>query len=103
MLVVRGVNVFPTAVRTVLMNFLDELTGQYQIVLETPPPLQTILVRAEHRAPGSVAAGDAFQQRLLESFRSQMNISPRLDFVPAGSLPRTEGKTNLCVKNYRNP
>jgi phenylacetate-CoA ligase len=103
MLVVRGVNVFPTAVRVVLMKFLDELTGQYQIVIETPPPLQTILVRIEYRGTGKVALHDRLRERLLENFRSQMSISPKIEFVPEGTLPRTEGKTKLSVKSYKNP
>lgn len=35
---VRGVNVFPTAIADVLAAFGDLLTGEFQIVLDTPPP-----------------------------------------------------------------
>ena len=100
MLVVSGVNVFPSAVQAVLMTCLDQLTGAYQIVLETPPPLRTILVRAEYRGCTRGAVRQALQKRLLAAFRTQMGLGPRIELVPQGTLLRSKGKTKPILRSY---
>jgi phenylacetate-CoA ligase len=102
MLVVRGVNVYPGAIRAVLARYLDKLTLQFQIVIETPPPLQTILVRAERLGHMSKAACVNLTKRLGEDFRAQLGTGLRVELVPVGTLPRSEGKTKLIVRSYLN-
>jgi phenylacetate-CoA ligase len=102
MLVVRGVNVHPGAVRTVLARYLDKLTLQFQIVVETPPPLQTILVRAERLGRVSKAACANLTKRLREDLRTQLGTGLRVELVPLGTLSLSEGKARLIVRSYLN-
>ena len=46
MVVVRGLNMFPTMVAAVIGAF-PELSGDYRIVLDAPPPHDTLPVQAE--------------------------------------------------------
>src|SRR5207249_11757707 len=48
MLIVKGINVFPSAVETVLAEMQPDLTGAFQIVLPRPSPLEVLSIRAEH-------------------------------------------------------
>lgn len=98
MLVVRGVNVFPCAVRTAVTRFKGRLSGQFQIVLETPPPLQSFVVRAECQRPMAKPARSRLAARLLGCLRHGLGVSPTVDLVPPGSLPRTEGKAGIIVR-----
>ncbi|MEW6221008.1 MAG: phenylacetate--CoA ligase family protein [Thermodesulfobacteriota bacterium] len=89
MIVVKGLNVFPSAVAGVVNEHLGELTGAYEIVISRHNPVQRFLVRAEARAE---AAADC-HARLLAALTRRLTIRPELELLPAGSLPRTEGKS----------
>ncbi len=49
MLVVKGVNVFPNAIKEILSEYMDFVNGEYQIVLEAPPPLEALKIKIEYR------------------------------------------------------
>jgi phenylacetate-CoA ligase len=95
MLIVRGVNVFPTAVREVVAAFAPRVSGRIVVVPERPgvtqdPPLP---VRVE------LAQGAAADESLAESIRARLRetliVSTRIDLAPWGSLQRSEYKSTL--------
>ena len=96
---VRGVNVFPTAIAEALASF-PELSGEFQIVLDTPPPYNQLPLRVElaHNLPD----GDAYNMNalLVKTLQERLNFRAALEFVPPGTLPRTQGKTSRVVKRY---
>jgi phenylacetate-CoA ligase len=88
MLIVRGVNVYPTQVEAILLE-LGELTPNYRIVVDRPGTLDEATVEIEVGA--SVLAGEDLRkraERLLEQ-----NVGCRIEVVlkPPGTLPRSEG------------
>lgn len=97
---VRGVNVFPTAIAEVLASFPDELSGEFQIVLDTPPPYNQLPLRVEYAS--TVVADTLFDlnARLIRTLQERLNFRAAIDLVPHGTLPRTEGKTSRVVKKY---
>jgi phenylacetate-CoA ligase len=100
MLHVRGVNVFPTAVGNTLANFSDRLSGEFQIIVDHPPPHQYLRVRvelAQNLAPGQV--GDLPQQ-IIQALREQLNFRAEPELVPYRTLPRTEQKARRVIKTY---
>ena len=95
MLIVRGVNVFPSAVREVVNGFQPRVSGHI-LVRPTAPG-----VKQEPPLPVAVElAPDARQdQALAESIRERLRavlvVQTQVDLVPHGSLQRSEYKSKL--------
>lgn len=97
MIVVRGLNMFPTMVAAVVNGF-PELSGDYRIVLDTPPPHHVLPVQAE-LAKGQSDDG-TLVQRLEAELKSKLGATGRVTIVPHGTFPVTEGKTRRVIRSY---
>src|SRR6202158_2350707 len=103
MLIVLGVNVFPSALRDIVSSFYPQMTGEVQILLDQPgpgvkPPLRVV---AEY---GSAVHDQAVLQKKVEDkIKSGRSVSSTLQLVPAGTLPRFEMKGRLIRKLYEDP
>lgn len=97
---VRGVNVFPTAIAEVLAYFHDELSGEFQIVLDTPPPYNQLPLRVELAHPISADAFENLNAQLVRALQERLNFRATIEFVPRGTLPRTESKTSRVVRTF---
>jgi len=95
MVVVRGLNVFPTMVSAVLSGFV-ELSGEYRILLPGPAPYDRLPVRAELAAAGPAREGLA--QEVEAAIKRGIGATAAVTLVPANSLPRTEGKTRRVIR-----
>jgi phenylacetate-CoA ligase len=95
MLIVRGVNVFPSAVREVVGAFAPRVSGH---ILVKP---QAAGVKQEPPLPVSVelAPGTAADAELAEAIRERLRnvlvVQTRVELVPPGSLGRSEYKSKL--------
>ncbi len=95
MLIVRGVNVFPSAIREVVNQFRPDVSG---VMLVRPtqqgvqqlPPLPVHVEAAEGSSPGA-RLGEAIEGAI----REKLVVTTRVEIVPFGSLPRTDYKTKL--------
>jgi phenylacetate-CoA ligase len=95
MLIVRGVNVFPSALREVVNTFRPDVSG---IMLVRPtkqgvqqlPPLPLHIEVAEGSAPGAGLAA-----AIEKAIRDRLVVTTKVEIVPFGSLPRTDYKTRL--------
>jgi phenylacetate-CoA ligase len=95
MLIVRGVNVFPSAVREVVSTFTREVSGHILVKPEAPgvkqePPLP-VSVELARGATADPALADAIRERL----RDVLVVQTRVELVPWGSLRRSEYKSKL--------
>jgi phenylacetate-CoA ligase len=102
MLIVLGVNVFPSAVRDVISSFYPKTTGEIQILLDAPgpgvkPPLKVVAEFAE-------AAADLVDLRaaLERKIKAVLNVPSQVELVPSGTLPRFEMKGQLIRKLYES-
>ena len=98
MVVVRGLNMFPSMVAAVVNGF-DELSGEYRIELPGPPPYDALPVAvelAEGRAPAPDLAA-----RVEQAIKARLGATARVDVRPAGSFPRTEGKTKRVIRGWK--
>lgn len=98
MVVVRGLNVFPTMVAAVV-NSLAELSGEYRILLPGPPPYHRLPVVAETAA--GVEPSDELARRLEGAIQAGVRVTAEVSLVACGSLPRTEGKTRRVLREER--
>ncbi len=95
MLIVRGVNVFPSAVREVVGQFGGEVSGVVSIrpteqgVKQSPP-----LPIAVELADGAVPSADLGEQ-IRQRIRDVLIIATKVTLVPFGSLPRSDYKSKL--------
>jgi len=98
MLIVRGVNVFPAAVREVVSAFAPDVSGQ---ILVRP---QTAGVKQEPPLPVSVelavgaAAAPALAQAIGDRLRDALLVRTTVELVPWGSLQRSEYKSTLVER-----
>ena len=97
MVVVRGLNMFPTMVAAVVTSF-DELSGDYRIVLDAPPPYDVLPVHAELAAYGQ--DDGTLTRRMEERFKQKLGATIQVRIVPHGTFPRTEGKTRRVIRSY---
>ncbi len=98
MIVVRGLNMFPTMVASVVTGF-KELTGDYRIVLDKPPPHDVLPVHAE-MAPG-IENPAGFTAEIEKAFKRILGVTARLTLLPAGAFEVTEGKTRRVIRSYQ--
>jgi phenylacetate-CoA ligase len=98
MLIIRGVNVFPSQVEYVLMGF-PELATQYQIILDRPEALDVFTIKVELTEKTLQAKVDlnALKGRILEKIHNVIGLSPILELVKPGEIPRTEGKAKRVL------
>jgi phenylacetate-CoA ligase len=102
MLVVRGVNVFPSAVRDVVGAFAPRVSGHVRVRpraagVKQDPPLPVAVELARGAEPAEELA-DSIRARL----REVLVVSTRVELVPWGSLPRDEYKGQLLERPQRS-
>ena len=95
MLIVRGVNVFPTAVREVVSGFAPEVSGHILVKpqaegVKQEPPLPVSVELARGRT-ADAALAEAIRDRL----RNLLVVQTQVDLVPWGSLERSDYKSTL--------
>ncbi len=98
MVVVRGLNMFPSMVAAVL-NEIPELSGDYRITLDTPPPYDTLPVQVE-LAEG-VAATPNLVHKVERAIKVKLGASATVSLCPAHTFPRTEGKTKRVIRGHQ--
>jgi phenylacetate-CoA ligase len=93
MLIVRGVNLFPTALREIVNEFAPTTTG---VVMIKP---SSAGVRQDPPLPVTVEAADPSQAGLADRIRTRVReallVTAEIELVAAGSLPRSEYKSKL--------
>lgn len=98
MLIVRGVNIFPAAIREVVTSFVPEVSGHVLVRPQTPgvkqePPLP-VTVELARDAPPNPSLAEAIRERL----REVLVVQTRVDLVSWGSLQRSEYKSKLVER-----
>jgi len=94
MIIVRGENIYPSAIEEVL-RAVPGFGGEFRIIVSRKERMDELLVRAEF-AP-DVADMGAFERTLHERLRAKCGVRPRLELVPQGTLPRTEFKAKRVI------
>ncbi len=97
MLIVKGVNIFPEAIRRAILNFSPEVTGFFRILLDKPGPLVTppLTIRLEYSSTIGEKMIPSLEEKVLKLFKEDLRISPKFIWVPQGSIPRETKKTKL--------
>jgi phenylacetate-CoA ligase len=98
MLIVRGVNVFPSAVREVVSAFAPQVSGHILVRpqaegVKQEPPLPVTVELGRAGAPDDSLADD-----IRERLRNVLVVQTKVELVPWGSLQRSEYKSKLVER-----
>ena len=101
MLIIRGVNVFPSQIEEVLLKYCNEgITTNYQILVDRVNNTDTLDVFVE-MAPDLFAddmkAIEALQAKLESKLRSALGIGAKVTLVNPNSITRSEGKAKRVI------
>jgi phenylacetate-CoA ligase len=101
MLIIRGVNVFPTQIEEIVLQH-SQLSGQYQLVVTRDGHLDTVQVRCELLPTASISAAEA-QAWLTERIKTLVGITTLVSVEAPNSIERTlVGKARRVVDLRKN-
>ena len=99
MLIIRGINVFPSQVESVLMT-IPEVGEHFQIVAERNGELDDLTVRVE---VGKTAFSDKIadlmklEKKIQYELKKVLNLQTKVELVETGTLPRSMGKSQKVI------
>jgi phenylacetate-CoA ligase len=98
MLIVRGVNVFPSAVREVVSAFAPQVSGHILVKPQAPGVKQEPPLPVSVELASGVTADDVLAEAIREKLRNVLVVQTRVELVPCGSLQRSEYKSKLVER-----
>lgn len=93
MMIIRGVNVFPSQIETVLLN--EGYQPNYQIVIDRANNTDTFEINVEmnpDQFSDTVSGVTSLEKSLAEAMKTMLGINPAIHLVPPKSIVRSEGK-----------
>lgn len=103
MLIIRGINVFPSQIEYALMG-VPEVGRHFMIIVDRKGALDEMLVQVE-------VSGEAFSDKITDlmsirrkvehRLRNTLNVAVSVELVEPGSLPRFEGKAKRVIDRRR--
>lgn len=102
MIILKGVNIFPIQVETILMKF-KELSSSYLIVLDTVNnnDEMSVEVELEELFTDDYAKLQGLTKEITRQLKDELLVTPKVKLVKKDSLPKSEGKA-VRVKDLRN-
>ncbi len=97
MIIVRGENVYPSAIEDTL-RAIEGFGGEFRVIVSRREAMDELLVRAEYaptHADPRVLEG--LRDRMLERLRARLGVHPVIELVPHGTLPRSEFKARRVI------
>ena len=102
MLIIRGVNVFPSQIETVLLK--EGYPPNYMIEVDRVRNTDTMLVRVElppEQFTDLLGDIQKREDRLIASMRDMLGITPKVQLVPPHTIPRSEGKAVRVIDHRK--
>ncbi|AWR95759.1 phenylacetate--CoA ligase family protein [Acidianus brierleyi] len=87
----KGVKLYPNAISSVIMGHPE--IYEFQIVIDRRERNHRLLLRIEVDQPS-----DTIKKKLIEEIRTVSFVTPEIEFVKIGTLPRFEGKSKRVIK-----
>lgn len=103
MLIIRGVNVFPSQIESVLLD-IDGISPHYQLIIDRVRNLDTlkILVEMSHDMPfDAVRLVEEKEQQIRTSVESILGIAAKVQLVEPKTIERSEGKAKRIIDNRK--
>jgi phenylacetate-CoA ligase len=102
MLKVKGVNVFPSAVKDVISSFIPRVTGEMRIVLTEPGPAigTNLEIKVEHAANVKGAEIETLAGEIRETIKKKLVFTPVIRMIGPETLPRSQYKIEYFERAY---
>jgi phenylacetate-CoA ligase len=94
MVVVRGVNIFPSAVERIIREFPE--VEEFRVDVLQADGLAELKITLEPGIPASIVD---LKQRVVEAIRDNLHVRPTVETVEPGTLPRFELKARRFFRN----
>ena len=105
MLIIRGVNVFPSQIEEVLLKVSgDQITPNYQIIVDRVNNVDTFDINVEMSEAffsDNVKAIEKLEKRITEDLRAMLGIGAKVHLVNPKSIVRSEGKAKRVIDNRK--
>ena len=101
MLIIRGINVFPSQVESVILE-MQEFEPQYMLIVDRVNNLDTLQVQVEVRKDffsDDIGRMLAMKKRLADRLKSVLSISADVRLMEPGSIERSQGKGKHVIDN----
>jgi phenylacetate-CoA ligase len=103
MLIIRGINVFPSQVESVIMN-IPAVGDHWEIIVDRKGPLDVMTVRVElTESAFSDKIGDLIdlKKTISKELKNVLNIAAEVDLVEPGTIPRSMGKAKRVTDHRK--
>jgi phenylacetate-CoA ligase len=103
MLIIRGVNVFPSQIEAALVD-VEEVTPHYMMIVDRVNNLDTLEVQVElneEMTSDTVSHLEKITNTIKEQIKSVVGVSAKVTIVPPKTLPRFEGKARRVIDNRK--
>jgi phenylacetate-CoA ligase len=102
MLIVKGVNVYPAALQSVVTRFAPRVTGEFRIILNQPPPMVAPPLKMQVEYGEGLGEGDIpdLDRDIRAYMHDNLRVTPDIEYLPPGTLERASHKSKYIVKNY---
>jgi len=103
MLIIRGVNVFPSQIESVLME-MEGVEPHYQLIVDREGSLDTLTVEVE---VGEAAFSDEIkelqnvEQKIAKNIKEYLGVSAKVKLVEPKTIARSEGKAQRVIDNRK--
>jgi len=98
MLIIRGVNVFPSQIEEQLLA-VEGFAPHYYIELSKKGHMDAVEVHTELTDPGSAEDQNEAARQLIQRIKSYIGISAKVTVHEPGTVPRSEGKAKRVIDN----
>jgi len=101
MMILKGVNIFPIQIDRKLME-IPGVGTDFQIILEREGLNDKMIVKVEVQKEffsGNLKQLENLRHKIVGELKSEILITPRVELVEPGSLPKTEGKAIRVIDN----
>lgn len=103
MLIIRGVNVFPSQIESVLLS-MGTVDPVYMITVDRINNLDTMEIQVEVSVDmlgDSIRGFERFESELRDKLMSTLGIAAKIIFVEPGTIERSEGKAKRVIDNRK--
>ena len=103
MLIIRGVNVFPSQIESVIME-TEDIQPHYQLVVDRQDNLDILTVKVEvgeHLFSDTVKPLQDLERKLAKNIKEYIGVSAQVKLVEPKTIARSEGKAVRVIDNRK--
>ena len=98
MFIVRAVNIYPGQIDSVLSN-LQGIGSEYQVIINRSSGKDMMTLRVECELGADPAIHNQKAAMVKDAVKKKLLVTPEVEIIPYGSLPRSERKTKRIIDN----